>query len=62
MNKSVKTSEIYVVSCIVCVHCIHMDRPEVSSPSHHFMAIWYSLDSRCRPKPVEGTTDSQEEE
>ena len=24
------------------------------------MAIWYSLDSRCKPKPVEGTTDSQE--
>ena len=38
-----------------------MDQPEVSNPSHHLMAIWYSFDSRCKPKPGEGTTDSQEE-
>ena len=38
----------------------HMDRPEVSSPSHHLMTIRYSLDSRCKSKLVEGTTDSQE--
>ena len=30
----------------------------MSSPGHHFMAIRYSLDSRCKPKLVEGTTDS----
>ena len=40
----------------------HIDRPEVPSPSHHFMAIRYSLDLRCKAKLVEGTTDNHEEE
>ena len=39
----------------------HMDQLEVSNPSHHLTVIWISFDSRCKPKPGEGTTDSQEE-
>ena len=39
-----------------------MDLPDVFIPSHHFMAIQHSLDSRCKPKPVEGTTDSQKKD
>ena len=40
----------------------HMDRPEVFSPSHHLFGHLVLLDSRCKPKPVKGTTDSHEEE
>ena len=34
---------------------------EVFSPSHHLMAIWCSLGSRTRPRPGDGTTESQAE-
>ena len=35
---------------------------EVSSPSHHLMAIWCSLGSRLRPRPGDGTAESHAEE
>ena len=34
---------------------------EVSSPSHHLMAIWCSLGSRLRPRPGGGTAESHAE-
>ena len=34
---------------------------EVFSPSHDLMAIWCSLGSRLRPRPGDGTTESQAE-
>ena len=34
---------------------------EVSSPSHHLMAIWCSLGSRLRPRPGDWTAESHAE-
>ena len=34
---------------------------EVSSPSHHLMAIWCLLGSRLRPRPGDGTAESHAE-
>ena len=31
-----------------------------SIPSHHFVAVWNSADSRWRLRPGDGTTESQE--
>ena len=41
----------------------HCGPPEVSKPSHHFMATWSWLGrSKWRPKPSEGTTESHDEQ
>ena len=41
----------------------HCGPPEVSKPSHHFMATWSWLGhSKWRPRPSEGTTESHDEQ
>ena len=52
---------LYAICPLIWQNSVGGEPGEVFSPSHHLMAIWCSLGSRLRPRPGDGTTESQAE-